>query len=204
MRYLHYNLIQPPSMKPTHEMMRKEADIFFRWYIDQIPERITGLQRAVRSTEGDTLFQGWEADLSPDSLLVLGQWFAGNVYTAPPSEAFKKKRLESLEKIPEKYRSMFSMPDFVFVDLTYSLICDLGMYLGETIRKRFPYVEWQLWTKKRYVYSNKPVLVGFKNRVEYDPENGIHVFALKLIKKQCQPILLRELFDNCVYIETEW
>ncbi len=202
--YMQYKLIQPPSMKPVHEMNPKEADIYFRWYLDQIPERLTRLQRAVRSTEGDAQFQGWEANLTPDSLLVLGKWFAGNIYTAPPSEEFKRKRLESLEKIPEKYRSIFSMPEFVFVDLTYSLICDLGMYLGETIRKRFPYVEWQLWTKKRYVYSNKPVLVGFKNRVEYDPENGIHVFALKLIKKQCQPILLRELFDNCVYMETEW
>lgn len=201
---MQYEMSYPPFMKPAHEMTRKEADIYFNWYIDQIPERITGLQRAVRSTEGEAQFKSWVADLTPDSLLVLGQWFAGNIYTAPPSEEFKRKHLESLEKIPEKYRSMFSMPDFVFVDLTYSLICDLGMYLGETIRKRFPYVEWQLWTKKRYVYSNKPVLGGFKNRVEYDPENGIHVFALKLIKKQCQPILLRELFDNCVYMETEW
>lgn len=201
---MQYEMSYPPFMKPAHEMTRKEADIYFRWYIEQMPERITVLQRAVRSTEGDAQFKNWEGDLTPDSLLVLGQWFAGNIYTAPPSEEFKRKRLESLEKIPEKYHSMFSMPQFVFVDLTYSLICDLGMYLGETIRKRFPYVEWRLWTKKRYVYSNQPVLVGFKNRVEYDPENGIHVYALKLVEKQCQPFLLRKLFDNCVYMETEW
>lgn len=201
---MEYNLIKPPIMKSAHEMTRKEADIYFRWYIDQIPERITGLQRAVRSTEGDAHFQDWEADLTPDSLLVLGQWFAGNTYTAPPSEEFKRKRLENLEKIPEKYRSMFSMPEFVFVDLTYSLICDLGMYLGETIRKRFPYVEWQLWTKKRYIYSNKPVLVGFKKQAEYDPENVIHVYALKLVKKKCQPSEIREVYDYCVYKETEW
>lgn len=201
---MQYEMSYPPFMKPAHEMTRKEADIYFRWYIEQMPERITVLQRAVRSTEGDAQFKNWEGDLTPDSLLVLGQWFAGNIYTAPPSEEFKRKHLESLEKIPEKYRSMFSMPDFVFVDLTYSLICDLGMYLGETIRKRFPYVEWRLWTKKRYVYSNQPVLVGFKNRVEYDPENGIHVFALKLVEKHGQPPHLRDLFDTCVYMETEW
>jgi hypothetical protein len=202
---MQYNLIQPPSLKPAYVMTRKEAGIYFRWYIDQIPERITGLQRAIRSTAGKPQFRSWEADLTPESLpVLLGQWFSENLYTAPPSEEFKRKRLESLEKIPEKYRAMFSMPEFVFMDLTYSLICDLGIYLGETIRKRFPYVEWQLWTKKRYVYSNKPVLAGFKKRVEYDPENHIEVYALNLVEKRCQPSDLYDLFDTCVYMETEW
>jgi hypothetical protein len=200
---MQYVMVDPPLIKSSKEMTRREAKMYFAWFVECIPERIAILEQAVRSSKVPR-YQNWAADLLPESLDILGEWFSENIVIAPPSEEFKEKRLKSLDAIPARYRPLAEMPEYVFVDVTYSFMIDLGMYLGETLRKRLPDLEWQLWTKnKKDAVYHKPVLIGFQHLTEYEPQSHVHVMALKLVEKRCLPSCLRELFDSCVYRETE-
>jgi RHS repeat-associated protein len=81
---MEYPVISPPvGGKPFSKMSREEAKTYFKWYLSQIPIRIRILERAVR-TSGDK-YTKWEADMSPVSLILLGEWFADNIEIVPPS-----------------------------------------------------------------------------------------------------------------------
>jgi hypothetical protein len=202
---MQYTLIEPPFIKPPAETTRKEAKVYFQWYVEQIPKRIAGLEQAIHSSGGNPEYQSWTASLLPESLTILGQWFSDHLVTAPPSEEFKEKRAESVAKIPLQYQSLATMPSYVLTDVSYSVVIDIGMYLGEALRKRLTSLTWQLWTRNsRDVDYHKPVLVGFNHLAEYEPERHIHVIARKLVDKQCDPTSLREHFDRQIALETEW
>lgn len=196
MRYILNAL--PFGSKTFNEMTRKEARAHFEWYLSQIPVRIPTLEKAI-CLSGDK-YHSWKADLSSDSLLLLGEWFAENITICPPDENYIKKWQEKVEALPPRFRKLVPPPTYVLTGRTCSLIIDAGMYLGEVLRKRLPYLKWQLWTRKASFY-NKPVLVGCKSTIAYDPEGIVHIFVLRLIDNECEPSMLKEWFDARVQEE---
>ena len=94
------------------------------------------LEREVRfGNEVD--YQNWTADKTPDSLLVLGKWFSQNVATMERPEEEKKAKAEELARLSDKLRPMYEVPDWVLTERTFSLITDIGMYLGETFQANY-------------------------------------------------------------------
>ncbi len=189
-----YSLIEEPIVKPFSEMTRKEAKIYFNWFVEQIPIRVSVLQQAVRSSSHPK-FQEWVADKMPNSLIVLGEWLGQELTTRPLSAQDRELIARSLEQVPAKYRSIFSEPEQVFTDKSYSLIRDVGMYLGEVFRGQVPQLEWQLFNKsKKYADYHQPVLLGFRE-IECNTVNLVHVIALGLVDRTVEPSRLYEIYN---------
>jgi hypothetical protein len=197
-----YSLIEPPSSRTARERTRKEAKAYFDWFVAQIPERISLLEKLVRSSAAPQ-YQTWAATRLPDSLDVLGRWLAEHIEIVPLSAEQRQTFMEQLQAIPEQYREIFDAPSFVFSDATNSLIVDIGMYLGEVLRSRLPHLDWQLSTKhKKDVHYQEPVLAGFRKGITSNPVALVSSFAGGLANNKYQPARLREIFDNWVYRET--
>jgi hypothetical protein len=189
-----YFISDPPILRPFKEMTRTEAKIYFKWFIEQIPTRISMLQQAVNSSSR-LEFREWVANKMPDSLILLAEWFAHEITTRPLSNEDQELIAQNLEQIPTKYRIIYSQPEQVLTDKTYSLITDIGMYLGEVFRKQFPQLEWQLFVQgKKYADYQKPVLSGFGD-TECNPIDLVQVVALGLIKKTVEPARLYEIYS---------
>jgi hypothetical protein len=195
-----YTPSEIPFSPPLHYLPRQEARAFFKWYVSQIPERMAALEHAVRSDAAPE-YRTWQADRSPDSLEVLGRWFAEHIRMVPVPEADKPARLEALrqearrQNLPEKHWGILEVSPYEFDRQSCSLIIDVGMYLGEVLRQNCPNATWHLLVGgKNNVYYQKPVIKG-PGRLVCEPKNLVHVMALKLVEKRTPPSDLRALFD---------
>ena len=172
-----YTIIEPPINRPFREMTLREAKTYFRWFLAIMPERIAMLEQEIQASS-EIEYQNWVADKTEDSLLVLGQWLAQNVETMPRPEEEKRIKEEELAQLPARLRPMYEVPDWVLTERTYSLITDIGMYLGETFRGNFSNIEWELFIKtKRWMDHHWPVLNGFGKREICNPLRIVNGFA---------------------------
>lgn len=148
-----YNPIIPPFTLSFRDMPKKELRRYFTWFMEILPSRIDELSRIVRHTNG---YENWQPDESPESLDLLGQWFAEQVTTQPLSEQEKKA-------IEEKLKFPTGLPDYKLTTITLSLTMDIGMYLSQVFMKNHPQLSWdQPFGGKRFVDYGQPVLVAFR------------------------------------------
>ena len=157
------------------------------------------LEREVRfGNEVD--YQNWTADKTPDSLLVLGKWFSQNVATMERPEEEKKAKAEELARLSDKLRPMYEVPDWVLTERTFSLITDIGMYLGETFQANYSVIKWDLFIKtKLWADHQWPVLRGFGRTDICNPLGLVHVLALGLVDGTRKAGGLHELYNIWVH-----
>ena len=167
-------------------MPRKELRAYFEWFMDQIPIRLIELTHAVQGTPG---FEHWYPDFTPESLDVLGVWFAQAVET-------RSRTAEEMEELRRNSPIPIELPTDDLTNRTFSLAMDIGMYLGQVFQRSFPNLKWELMLGgKRNINYGQPVLVGFR----VTPLNPVHlvvVSAYKLAGKNSSGDRLRELYDT--------
>jgi hypothetical protein len=150
-----YELVQPPLTAKFREMSRAELLAYFNWFIQQMPLRRLTLEAAVNDTAG---YEAWRADLSEESLDMLGVWFARQVET-------RQRTPEELARIEESLAFPIEVSDRELTSRTFSLAMDIGMYLFEMMRKQFPALSWGQHLRKTkrtlHVDHGQPVLAGF-------------------------------------------
>ena len=147
-----YRVVQPPFTLRFREMPKKELKAYFVWFLKQIPDRVEELEREVKTDSG---FANWRADDSPDSLLLLGQWFAGHVET-------RRRTTEETAEINAASPYAIPIPNQELTNRAFSLAMDMGMYFGTTLRAQHPKLEWQQRLgSTRFVDYGQPVLAGF-------------------------------------------
>ena len=167
-----YAMAQPPFTLKFHKMNRKELAEYNFWFFHVMPERLHELAGAVRETAG---FTEWSADLTPNSLENLGNWFAGEVGTRPRSA-------DEIEEITGRSEFKISISQQELTNRTFSLAMDTGMYLGETLKKQYPRLEWrQPLDDPQSVDYGQPVLVGF-GPAPLNPVQVAVVFAYGVAK----------------------
>ena len=180
-----YLTIQPPFTLEFHNMPKDELRAYYRWFLEQIPERIPELEKAVRETPG---YERWGADATPSSLDALGEWFVGQVETRPRTK----------EEIAELTRESPYPIDIEPNDLTnrtFSLAMDIGMYLSQVLMKNLPELRWEhpLGSSK-FVDYGQPVLKG-SGRVPLNPVALMVTLAYGITRKRHGGRRLRELYD---------
>jgi hypothetical protein len=181
-----YAVINPPFSLEFREMPRKELREFFRWYMDQIPRRIDELTRVVKGSPG---FDGWEPDLTPDSLDSLGVWFASHVET-------RERTPEEMRKIRESLTFPIKIGNWELTNRTFSLAIDIGMYFSQVLIKAKPSFQWQQpLGGKRFVYYGWPVLKGETRSVLSPTHMGITV-AYSMAEKEDKGDGLRRYFNT--------
>lgn len=139
---------------------KKEAEQYFRWYLEQREERIEYLQNSVYQEREDISF-----DFTPESLIKIWEWYEGKIIVELRSpEEIAKERAEEPEwmqaSIAEEQLSL----------KTWDITKDIAIYFAEVmVRNNAPKIYWGYYTKPRNLVSvNMPVLLGFK-RGALDP-----------------------------------
>jgi hypothetical protein len=151
-------------------MKKREAEAFHSWLMDQLPERILALENATHETE--PLIK-WKADYTPDSLRVLSEWFIKHVKMRPRTK-------EEIDKLEAGTQLKGILDESELALVTKSLVVDIGLYLGEVMRKQFPHTYWkQSLDDKRLNNYGRPVLAGF-GKVPFDPIGLVTTIAYRI------------------------
>ena len=122
-----YSPVQPPFTLQLTEMPKAELRRYYEWFMDVLPGRVIELTAAVRETMG---FDTWQADYTPASLDMLGQWLAGQVET-------RCRTQEEIQKIGSQQKFPIDVPTWELSNRTFSLAMDVGMYLSQVLMKNY-------------------------------------------------------------------
>jgi hypothetical protein len=147
-------MIIPFKMVPFEEMKKKQAEQYYRWYMDTLDERLCRLQKYITET-GNMLV----LDKTPESLIGLWEWFE------PRIELCQKTDLEmedEVKRFPEKMRyHVLENPNKLSAE-TVTIAWDIAAYFGEVIIENNAQIHWgYLSTPKKLNGVNQPRLVGF-------------------------------------------
>jgi hypothetical protein len=187
-----YKIIAPPFTLKFKEMSKEELDDYNKWFMEQIPERLSVLTRTVKRTPG---FEDWEMDYLPESLDKLGEWFARQVETR---EQTKKESEALYAKVPAQFQGM-KFDSWDLTNKTFSIAIDIGMYLSQVFLRDIPKLKWQHTTKgsRNWIDYGQPVIAGFE-RFQNDVFNPVRmmvVLAYKIAEGRDTGAGLRELFE---------
>jgi len=180
-----YSMIQPPFTLKFEEMTKKELREYFSWFIDAIPKRIDELVEEIKNYPG---FEIWQPDYTPDSLLMLGDWFALQVETRSRTQA-------ELEEIQKNSRFPIEIPRVELTNRTFSIAVDVGMYLSQVFLKNHPSLKWgQPLGSKKFIDYAQVVLDGFKV-TPFNPSRMMITLAYGLARKSKSGKDLRNIYD---------
>lgn len=180
-----YAIIQPPFTLKFREMSKKELRDYFHWFIESMPDRIRELTAAVQQTPG---FEAWQADKTPFSLDMLGEWLAGQVEERP-------RTLEEIQEIKSRSSFPIDISEKELTNKTFSLAMDVGMYVSQVFLKNHPSLRWdQVFGNKKYVDYGQPVLIVFAP-APFNPVRMIVTLAYGLVNKTRGGRPLRDIYD---------
>lgn len=180
-----YKPFTAPPGTSLREVSREQLIAYYDWFMQNKTPRIAEVAALIADAPG---FKTWRPDHSPDSLTNLGNWMEGEVTLRP------KTREEIAD---ERQHLLFNVdaPDTVLTDRTFSIACDVGMYLGETLVRNHNHVEWaHCLADKRAADYGHPVLVGF-GRNSVNPIRLTLVLAYGIGNGTQGGTRLRELYD---------
>lgn len=180
-----YTIIQPPFELKFREKSKKDLVAYRQWFHAVMPERIAELTKAVRSTAGS---RNWEADLTPDSLGPLGEWFRGQVETRKRTDA-------EMGEIRSRLTFPIDVPGEELTSSSFSLAMDIGMYLGQVILRNLPGARWdQPLKNSKFVDYGQPVIMGL-GTVPLNPIRIAVTLAYAFAAREQAGDRLRELYD---------
>lgn len=180
-----YTTIQPPFTLKFREMSKQELKSYFRWFFDVLPQRINELTEAVIQSPG---FENWQPDQTPDSLDMLGAWFASQADTRP-------RTAEEIHRITSGSAYPIEVPNEELTNRTFSLAMDIGMYLSQVFLKNHPSLRWdQPFGSKNFIHYGQPVLVGF-GVLTFNPVYMVVMLAYGLVSKKEPGNGLRDIYD---------
>jgi hypothetical protein len=180
-----YQIIQPPFTLAFREMSQNDLKAYNQWFHAGLNARIACLTLAVISTAG---YKSWKPDCSPQSLDLLGEWFA--------SQAEVRQRTQAeIDLIQNKSQFPLYVPDTELTDKTFSIATDIGMYVSQVFTENLPSIEWsqQLGSKKSVDYG-QPVLVGF-GAAPFNPVRMMITLAYGLVSSAKSGKSLRDIYN---------
>jgi hypothetical protein len=208
-----YEIIKTLSLAEFRKFSKKDCQAYKEWFFEIMPKRIEGLISAVHATPG---FEHWNADYSPNSLDVLGEWFAQVAANREKSKeelevakydvaAFQlsvTKKTWTQEEL-ETTKQQLEFLNFVgyeswlkpvLTERTKSIAFDVGLYLSQVFLKQYPQLTWsQNTTAKKDANYGQPVLMGF-GKVPCNCMWKMEVLAYSLADKSKTGKRLRELY----------
>lgn len=167
------------------KLSKKELTAYYEWFQAAIPERIDQLTEAVRGTAA---CESWTPDFTPESLLTLGAWFAGQVKVS-------KLTYEEKHKLRAQMVAHVAVPQTGLTERTFSIAFDVGIYFGEVIRRNVPGAKWtQRLGSRKNVDFGQAVLVGH-GKVPLEPTRIAEVLANEFVGREEPVTALRDVYD---------
>ena len=147
-----YDYLIPPLAKSIFDLTPAEAEAYFTWYMEKLPERVAYISRICAR---ELHIRRERMDCSPESLILLWKWFRRRAENQPgPTPQNPKQKVLTPE--------------------TELLLQDVGMYLGETLCKNVPGIRWTFYTEpKNDFFCNQPLLTGFVDMTSGKPFQAV-------------------------------
>ncbi|WP_026518542.1 hypothetical protein [Butyrivibrio sp. MC2021] len=190
---MNYELSIPPfENKDYDDMTPKEARQYFKWFVNNIPNRLNMFE-AKLIEEGVIK----KLEFTEDMIITIWQWYESKIDTKILSEEEYKQKIEG-------------QPDFVipfisnwgFTEETSLYCLDIAIFFAQVFIHNHDRIHWDLVTRsKRYVYRNKPVLSGFDHNVRMHPTTIVYNMTLKTLTTGKNPLRLLEKYhfwQNCI------
>lgn len=166
----------PFEIKPFEKMTKKESQIYFDWFVSEVPKRVELIKKAYLETGGAKLE---DLDLSPQSLVNLWTWFVPKIVTVTKSD---EEIEDELKNVPEWFKDKIIENKKKLSVGSLSLAMDIAIYFAEVFIHNCDKLYWGFVTKpKSLVYVNSPVIMGFSTEIELDPRNLVYNLTLKVI-----------------------
>ena len=180
-----YETIQPPFTLNFREMTKGQLKDYFDWFQEILPQRLDGLEQAVKTT---LEFEGWRLDFSPTSLDRLGEWFAEQVET-------RRRTDDEILELEDRVSMPMEVSEEDLTNRTFSLAVDVGMYLTQVLLKSHPTLRWdQQFGNKKDVDYGQPVLVRF-GPAPFNPVRLTVTLAYGIASEKKSGKGLRDLYD---------
>ena len=172
-----YDYLTLPLEKSVFDLSPAEAEAYFDWYMAKLPERVEYVSRVCA---GELHIRRERMDCSPESLILLWKWFRTRARKQPGP-------------IPGNPKQKVLTPE------TELLLLDVGMYLGETLRKNVPGIRWGFYTEpENDFFCNQPLLTGFVDLSSGKPFHAVFQ-PIHMAGIQARKLLRRESGDHDLY-----
>jgi hypothetical protein len=182
---MNYSIVQPPFSLKFREMSKTELLAYRDWFHSIMAERTAELAKAVKSTAG---YENWNADLTPESLGPLGEWFRREV------EVRKRSDVE-VGEIKSQLTFPIDVPAEELTNKTFSLAMDIGMYFGQVITENLRGTRWDQPLKNpKFADYGQPVIMGF-GQVSLNPVRIAVTLAYAFAAKEQSGDRLRALYE---------
>ena len=179
-----YLLMIPPIEKSFRDFSKTDAKTYFDWYVSQSDIRINQLQHYIADSGSPEV----KLDGTPESFIPLWRWFENNIQTEKKTE--EEMEAEMVGR-PEWMRKEIQKVDWKFTVMTYALAVDISFYLAQVILTYHSNIKWGFLTKPKNLSSvNRPILLGFKNNLDFDPREIVIVCCRKSLKEKKETRLL--------------
>lgn len=179
-----YRLIAPPCHFRFSRLSRQELELYGRWFMSSIDDRLAVLSAAVRETPGG----GFELNFRTDSLLPLGEWLAQRVFLRKRTELEKQEI--SRAALPE-----VAVPEHELTDESISMAFDVGVYLGNVFTQSNAKLFWQQqFLDKRDIDYGQPTICGFKQG-RANPVRLTQTFAYGVAERRVAPARLHAVAE---------
>lgn len=155
---------------------KKEAEIYFNWYVEHIGDRIRYLSKYVHFQ-----CQSIELDFSINSLITIWNWYVKQIEV----EKYTQDELEEIAKKYPKWICKEIMSDETKLSYKTLAICsDVAIYFAEVFRKHNKRdISWGFFTSpKTYDSVNEPVLLGFIGNQNLNPRRMVYHCTLHYIE----------------------
>lgn len=147
-----YDYLIPPLAKSIFDLTPAEAEAYFTWYMEKLPERVAYISRICAK---ELHIRRERMDCSPESLILLWKWF-------------RRRAKKQPGPTPQNPKQKVLTPE------TELLLQDVGMYLGETLCKNVPGIRWTFYTEpKNDFFCNQPLLTGFVDMTSGKPFQAV-------------------------------
>ncbi|MEN6371782.1 MAG: hypothetical protein ABFD64_07185 [Armatimonadota bacterium] len=178
-----YPMMVPPfELSSFDDMTKKQAQEHFDWYISCIPERVKLLEELFNEDMKCNI----KFDYSIESLEPLWRCF------------------EEFMRVEEETGEEFTGPlaGWGLKKGTFIVAHDISIYYGEVFSRNVPPVHWGFFNKPKVMGVNRPVLLGFRNKVNLEPVQIVLVACKKSKKKPNPRYLIENLHVWMKYLDT--
>jgi hypothetical protein len=174
-----------PIRNSLHDLSSEQLEEYFHWFMTNRAERTEELASLVRISDNYAL---WRPDYSSKSLDALGRWLASVATVRPANE-------HELAKVRSRALFYSVTANLALTSSTFSIACDVGIYLGDVIVSNHSAVHWvQQLDNKRSADYGHAVLAGFDTGT-MNPLRIAIVLAYALATGAHQADRLRELYE---------
>lgn len=184
-----------PSFEEFDRLSRTAAEAFVAEFVARIPSSIRSLEARVR--ESDVLGR-WRANYLPRSLDPLTRWARTQLVMRPMTMAEQSVGWQALRPLPKWKRRALKLEPLphneVLTDRSIGILVEIGVYVGEMLRRESPLLVWARNDDVRGPRYNEPFLM-WRRDYGFFPIDFLRGWAYRQIERAPAATSLRELYE---------